>query len=340
MSTFERIASVFGLGLGRRHFHERLLRYFAGDLDPVELRAFEVEILSSRYRRRVFASEYDRRTRTLGLAALASPDPEISECFSVPTLEAYARGRRSRDDRVLVEAHLSCPVCSLQVEGMQRELDPAAVTTWRDRGDELLGRLMGLAIRPGPLVAATAGVLLLVAVERVRPPESTAASPATASEYRSVGDGLAALELRAVDGDLRERSLGAEALEAEVTMSADSRLRVVGENADLEYPRYVALLSLDEHGDIRWHIPSWDGEIPPSMVEVPAGDLSFDRIEPVPSLPPGRHQLVLLLSHTPTNLERIRAELTEDIASDAVEASFVDVLGPRSSMTRWQVVVP
>jgi hypothetical protein len=340
MSAFDRIATVFGLAPGRRHFHERLIRYFAGDLDPVELRAFEVEILSSRYRRRVFASEYDRRTRTLGLDALASADPEISECFSVPTLEAYARRRLSRDDRALVEAHLSCPVCSLQVEGMRRELEPSAATTWRDRSDDLLGRLMGLAIRPGPLVAATAAVLLLVAVERMRPQESSAESNATVSMYRSVGDGLAALELRAVDGDLRERSLEPDPLDATVKVSADSRLRVVGENADLEFPRYVALLSLDEHGSIRWHIPSWDGAIPPSMVELPAGDLSFDRIEPVPSLPPGRHQLVLLLSHTPTNLERIRAELTEDLASDAVEASFVDVLGPRSSMTRWQVVVP
>lgn len=307
-----------------------MVRYFAGDLDPVELRAFEMDLAGSALRRRVFAAEYDYRTRNLGMSALEIGDPDLSECFSLTTLDAFVRDRLKSQDHALVAQHLSCPICGAQVEAMRRDVARRARLGWWDWFEEGFGRMLGWVAQPVPIAVSAAAVLAVIATSQG---PWTSEKHESASVYRSVGDGLAALDLRVASGGRPAR-----AMRDGIRLSPDSRFRVLGRNLDPEYPRFFALFSVDAQGELTWHIPTWDGLVPPTMVQLPPGEEDYFRLEKEARLGPGTHRVVLLLNHTPANLERIRGQLTGRPDRDLKE-TFVDVLGRKVSLSQWQVEV-
>lgn len=107
--------------------NEMIARYIAGDLDRVELRRFEAKLEESSALRAELAEGYDARTADEGLFALCPGDPDFKYCFSVATLERYARGKLSTEDGAIVESHLACPFCAQQLEFLRR--DPRVVPT-------------------------------------------------------------------------------------------------------------------------------------------------------------------------------------------------------------------
>lgn len=101
---------------------ERILRYLAGDLDPIELEDFQQELaadsnLSAHVAERE-AEYYDRQVETYGLVAfLQGPDPH-DECYSLDTLARYVRGELKPVHVEQVQAHLICPLCGPTVESL------------------------------------------------------------------------------------------------------------------------------------------------------------------------------------------------------------------------------
>jgi hypothetical protein len=338
VNLIDRLTDVFGLGRGRRHFHNRLMRYFAGDLDRVERRAFREEIARSTVRRRVFEAEYDRRTRRFGLLALGAPDPELASCFSILTLESYVQGRLPDEDRTLVESHASCPLCGLQIRALREE--EGRGLTWGERFAELQGRALGWLMRPTVLGAmATAAVLLAVSPRLfLEAPKMRGAAP-VASEYRLVDEG-ARLALRWVTSDGLRQTFDADT----TRVAEDARLEVVGTNDDIDAPRYFALFSFDEVDQLTWHIPAWEGDLGPRMMELEPGAEEITFLEAVPSLTPGRHRLVLAWSARPISLERLRAEVElaphpdDDLA--ALNQILERLTGRPNPAESWEIVVP
>jgi len=332
MSPMESFRSIWGIGPGRRRFHENLLRYFAGDLDRVEQKLFEIEIMSSRQRKRVFAAEWDVRTREHGLGALGVPDPDLADCFSVRTLESYVRGRLSREDRALVEHHLSCPFCGAQEAALREEIRHRARLSWRERVEEFVGRTLGWLMRPGVWVGLAAAVLVVIAFRGSGDPETT--SPAV-STYRGVSDGTATLELFAT-------TPGGEAIRVRdgVAIPSESRLRLRGSNEDIEFARYFAVFSTGPGGEVTWHLPSWEYEIPPQMLELPPGAHEETWTESGSVLLPGRHRLVLIMSHAPVSLSLLKTALTQESRDDMVDIStLVDMVGRRATISLSEIRV-
>lgn len=354
MNLVERLTAVLGVGPSQRNFREKMLRYFAGDLDRVERRAFEVEIMSSNVRKRVFAAEYDVRTRDLGLLSLGVADPDLSECFSIQTLEAYARGQLSPEDHRLVDHHLPCPLCGAQIRSLRDEVPHRVEVTWGERLEELLGRLMGLLMRPGSLVAATAAVLMVVVVGKMSPepqpadaprvkaldPSAKAVPPVATSPkvsaFRSVSDGAASLSVLALTSDGAQIAIDPE---EDVRLPIDARLQIRGENTAIEQARYFALFSLDENDQPSWHVPAWDGQIPPGMEPIEPGQEGVWS-QAVPNLAPGHHRLGLLISPERSNLARIRSALTVPPEGQGPFEALEALTGERSTLVIWQVDVP
>jgi hypothetical protein len=96
---------------------ELVARYFAGDLDRVERRRFEADLERSPALRERFDETYDRRTEERGLLTL-EPARALDECFSLETLELFAEQKLDPAERELVDAHLACPLCREQLEGL------------------------------------------------------------------------------------------------------------------------------------------------------------------------------------------------------------------------------
>lgn len=332
MNLLDRAATALGSRPGRRDFREDLLRYFAGDLDRVERRRFEVEVMSSRFRERVFSAEWDARTREQGFLALGAPDPDLSECFSTLTLGAYARGELSDPDRELIDVHLPCPVCGAQVSAMREEVRQHARTTWTERLQESLGRLMGLLWSPGTALTTT---MVVVAFLVLRQPWLERSSPSPQrSEYRGISDGIATLNLYAITSDqdsIRVRD--------GVELPNGVRFSVKGTNQDIERARYFTVFSISSAGEVTWHLPAWDGLIPPSMTELPPDARDATWSEGGPDLPPGLHHVVLLMSFSPTNLSRLEAALKTQSTEPVDVETLMNLVGHRATISLARVRV-
>lgn len=114
-----------------RDFDATIARYFAGDLDAVERRAFERALAVPGLRRR-FDAIWDRRIAADGIRVLRCVDSDLRDCFSHATLSAYAVDRLALADAVLIDAHMSCPLCRDQV-AMLRQAGPAKARVTRRR---------------------------------------------------------------------------------------------------------------------------------------------------------------------------------------------------------------
>jgi hypothetical protein len=99
--------------------HDLVDRYFAGDLDRVEIRAFEQRLDDDDAFRARFEADYDARTAEDPWAGIATETIELDECFSPDTLERYVADELDAEDRALVEGHIACPWCRGQVEAIR-----------------------------------------------------------------------------------------------------------------------------------------------------------------------------------------------------------------------------
>jgi len=330
----DRFYTVFGIGPRRRHFNEKLTRYFAGDLDPIERTAFEQEVETSRFRKRVFEAEYDYRTREAGLLALTQSDPDMRECFSMHTLEAFVRGELPPEHRKVVDHHLPCPVCGIQVEALREELPHRVETTWGERFEEAFGRVLGVALRPEGLVAAMAAVLVSVSVAKIELPDDVGMR--ARSSLRTLGDGTTSLTVEAITSD--EETIEIESRDG-VTVPHQARLQIRQAGPQLDEPRYFALFSVDRVGAATWHIPTWSGLVPPQMQRISPTQPDQRWIEAEPRLQTGQHQLGLLLSPEPVNLVELRAALEGQIGESGL-AGLRSILDERATLLLWTVDVP
>ena len=94
-------------------------RYFAGDLDRIEIRWLEQRLDCDDAFRARFETDYDARTSEDAWAGMSTASLELDECFSPETLERFVADELDAEDRALVEAHLACPWCRGQVEAMR-----------------------------------------------------------------------------------------------------------------------------------------------------------------------------------------------------------------------------
>ena len=101
-------------------------RHLARDLDRVEERAFLARLDREPELMRAWAAAYDARVDQAGLAAFVVRDPDTAHCFSVETLERYAKDDLDEPDRRTVASHLRCPLCGPEVRFLTAARSPTA----------------------------------------------------------------------------------------------------------------------------------------------------------------------------------------------------------------------
>lgn len=94
-------------------------RYARGDLDRVELEELESRASLDVQLQLQLEEAHDHRTAAVGLLSYVGT-ADLSECFSMDTLERFNNGTLSRRHRALVRGHLACPLCGVQVENLRR----------------------------------------------------------------------------------------------------------------------------------------------------------------------------------------------------------------------------
>ncbi len=345
-------------GFNRTGFVDRQERYFAGDLDKIERTRFLNEVERSRLRRRQFRAEYERRTKEQGLMAMWTIEPGLSDCFSPSTLEAYAEGRLPAELKTTVEGHLPCPLCQVQLSAIQEAKNvPVVSSPW----EALWAGFIDLVARPSVVALSAAlcfAAIMAVGVIQLHAPGTDSGSSdwvakfrsivgdveVSPSEpiYRTVGDNLATVGLYAVTSEGRRMEV-----EPGERLPADARLQIRGVNDDLDHSRFFAVLSISETGEILWHLPAWDGPIPPSMIELPAGaDPAVESEGSVfeerqPTLEQGSYRVVVLLSQQSANVKRVQdyVEQNKSLLLDTEEKKF-PLLGRSATASFLDVIIP
>lgn len=139
-----------------------IARYFAADLDGVERRDLERRLADDAELRGRFDEAYDERTATLGFLAMAGGNPDLRECFSTRTLESYVGGALDREAHAMVQAHLACPICAAQVEGIRRQALGSESALVANQGEVATSRWRRRSAALVALTAVAAVALLMV----------------------------------------------------------------------------------------------------------------------------------------------------------------------------------
>ena len=138
---------------------ELIDRYFAGDLDRVELRRLESEAAANPDLRAELDRAYDQRTEDAGLLGLLpAADPSLKYCFSLDTLERFARNQLDEEDRLTVESHTPCPLCAAQLDAIRAD-QPAQVIPihrrWKAATLIVVSAAASAALIVGPYIGRT-----------------------------------------------------------------------------------------------------------------------------------------------------------------------------------------
>ena len=134
---------------------DRVVRYFANDLDAVERDEVETHLEQNAYLSEHFWAAYDEAVEKDGLLALVSPSADLEECFSSETLRRYVAGELSGQQATWVEQHKMCPVCEQQLTAL--------------RSTARSGRTWPLWTR-GLAAAVAAGLALIMLIRPAPPP--------------------------------------------------------------------------------------------------------------------------------------------------------------------------
>ena len=255
-------------------FDELMDMYFAGALDRVQRRAFDRLLAEDADLSARFDEVYDARTDVDGLSALAAVAPDLDECFSHDTLQAFADGRLDDEAAGWVQEHLACPLCRAQVDALvgaashtaPRLDEPPKVEGEPSRASSPAFKVIegGQPSRPttkaasAPDLRAAAGPAAGGAWSRT---SSFAVAAAAASvAFAIVGIGLQSTEVPSTRSGMNESAGGATlVLPAHLTVESKDGAVETGETASLRVApsgkSYFAVAVRPPGGPLRWLRP-------------------------------------------------------------------------------------